>query len=132
MSKIRIEIPPPDLSAYREGNTGIPYVTRFDSFRPGPHVVVNALIHGNELCGAAALDHLFREGPRPTRGALSLVFADVEAYAEFDLADPLASRYLDEDMNRVWDKKMLEGPRSSSELKRARALRPVFESAVVA
>src|SRR5208282_4711100 len=37
--------------------------------------------------------------------------------------------YLDEDMNRVWDKNILDGERSSSELKRARALRPVFESA---
>jgi len=129
MSKIRIEIPPPDLSPYREGNTGIPYVTRFDSGKPGLFVVVNALIHGNELCGAAALDHLFREGPRPARGALSLVFADVEAYLGFDPADPLASRCRDEDMNRVWDKATLDGPRSSSELKRARALRPVFESA---
>ena len=129
MSKIRIEIPPPDLSPYREGNTGIPYVTRFDSGKPGLFVVVNALIHGNELCGAAALDHLFREGPRPARGALSLVFTDVEAYLGFDPADPLASRCRDEDMNRVWDKATLDGPRSSSELKRARALRPVFESA---
>ncbi len=129
MSEFRIEIPPPDLSPYREGNTGIPYTNRFDSFKPGPHVVVNALIHGNELCGAAALDHLFRSGPRPSRGALTLVFADIEAYAGFDPADPLASRYLDEDMNRVWDKETLDGGRSSSELKRARALRPVFESA---
>lgn len=105
MSKIRIEISPPDLSAYRAGNTGIPYVTRFESGKPGPHVVVNALIHGNELCGAVALDHLFRSDLRPARGALSLVFANVAAYAGFDPADPLASRYLDEDMNRVWDKK---------------------------
>jgi len=129
MSKIRIEISPPDLSPYRAGNTGIPYVTLFESGKPGPHVVVNALIHGNELCGAAALDRLFRSGLRPARGALSLVFADVEAYDRFDPADPLASRYLDEDMNRVWDKATLDGPRSNSELKRARALRPVFESA---
>lgn len=129
MSKFRIEIPPPDLSPYREGNTGIPFVTRFDGGRPGPHVVVNALIHGNELCGAAALDHLFRSGLRPAHGALTLVFADIDAYAGFDPADPLASRYLDEDMNRVWDKATLDGPRSNSELRRARALRPVFESA---
>jgi predicted deacylase len=129
MSKTRIEIAPPDISAYRDGNVDVPYVTRFDSGKPGPSVVVNALIHGNELCGAVALDHLFRSGVRPARGALSLVFANVAAYASFDPADPLASRYLDEDMNRVWDKKILEGPQSNSELKRARALRPVFESA---
>ena len=129
MSKFRIEIKPPDLRDYREGNRGIPYVTSFDSFMPGPHVVVTALMHGNEICGAVALDHLFREGPRPARGTLTLAFANVAAYESFDAADPLGSRYLDEDMNRVWHREILDGAGSSSELERARALRPVFEQA---
>lgn len=30
-----LEVVPRDLSAYRAGNTGIPYVHRFDSGRPG-------------------------------------------------------------------------------------------------
>ena len=129
MSKFRIEIKPPDLQDYREGNRGIPYVTSFDSFKPGPHVVVVALMHGNEICGAVALDHLFREGPRPARGVLTLAFANVAAYESFDAADPLGSRYLDEDMNRVWHRDILDSALSSSELERARALRPVFEQA---
>ncbi len=32
---------------------------------PGPHVLVNALTHGNEICGALALDQLFKSGLRP-------------------------------------------------------------------
>ncbi len=40
-----------------------------------------------------------------------------------------ASRFIDEDFNRVWDKDTLDGPRQSSELARARAMRPVFDSA---
>ena len=34
------ELLPRDLSAYRKGNTGIDYVHRFESGRPGPHVLV--------------------------------------------------------------------------------------------
>lgn len=38
-----LEVLPRDLSAYREGNTGIPYVHRFESGVPGPHVLINAI-----------------------------------------------------------------------------------------
>lgn len=38
----------------REGNTGVDYVHRFDSGVPGPHVLFNALTHGNEFCGMVA------------------------------------------------------------------------------
>src|SRR5262249_39069475 len=61
----RIELVAPDLTAYEAGNTGIPYVWRFASERPGPALMINALTHGNELCGAIALDFLFREQVRP-------------------------------------------------------------------
>ena len=54
-----IEVTAPDIAPYRAGNTGIDYVTSFDSDRPGPHAMINAVTHGNEICGAIALDHLF-------------------------------------------------------------------------
>ena len=41
-----LELAAPDISPYEAGNTGIPYVTSFESGRPGPHVLVNALTHG--------------------------------------------------------------------------------------
>jgi predicted deacylase len=57
------------------------------------------------------------------------VFANISAYARFDAEQPTASRFLDEDMNRLWDPSVLDGPRGSSELARARALRPLIDSA---
>jgi predicted deacylase len=123
-----LELLPPDIAPYEAGNTGIPYVTSFDSGRPGPHVFVNALAHGNEICGAIALDHLFRRGIRPERGKLTLGFANVAAYKAFDPANPAASRFVDEDFNRLWDPATLEGPRDSAELRRARALRPLIDT----
>ncbi len=124
-----IEFVAPDITPYRIGNTGIEYVTSFDSGRAGPHVVLNALTHGNEICGAVALDHLFRSGLRPAFGKLTLCFADVTAYDSFNPANPNATRFIDEDFNRLWDRATLEGTRHSIELARARVLRPVYASA---
>ncbi|HEX6979903.1 MAG TPA: M14 family metallopeptidase [Alphaproteobacteria bacterium] len=124
-----IELTPPDISAYRKGNTGIDYVTRFDSGVPGPHVLVTALVHGNELCGAIALDFLLRSGVRPQRGILTLAFCNVAAFESFDRQNPTASRFIDEDFNRLWSPDVLDGPRRSIELARARELRPVVEAA---
>jgi predicted deacylase len=128
MDSYAIELSAPDISAYAAGNTGIPYVTSFDSGRPGPHVLVNALTHGNEICGAIALDELIRAGVRPTAGKLTLSFANVAAYRRFDAADPTASRFVDEDFNRVWDAAVLGGPRKSAELARARELRALIDT----
>jgi predicted deacylase len=125
----RIELNPPDITPYRSGNTGIDYVTTFDSGVSGPHVVINALTHGNELCGAVALDYLFRLNVRPQRGKLTFSFANVAAYQYFDPERPTASRYVDEDFNRLWAEDVLDGPRDSVELRRARRMRPLFDQA---
>ena len=66
-----IEFQPPAISVWRQGNTGVDYVWSFDSGRPGPHVMVQALTHGNEWCGAIAVDSLLRAGVRPRQGRLS-------------------------------------------------------------
>lgn len=124
-----IELSPPDITPYRTGNAGVDYVHVLDSGRPGPNVMVQALTHGNEFCGAIALDWLLREKVVPVRGRLTLAFANVEAYARFDFDDPDASRYIDEDYNRVWADDALTGPRDSIELRRARALRPFVDAA---
>jgi hypothetical protein len=57
-----------------------------------------------------------------------LGYANIEAYHAFDPEDPTASRYLDEDFNRVWDVSTLEGDRDSRELRRAREIRPVIDT----
>ncbi len=123
-----VAITAPDITPYEAGNTGIPYVTTFDSGRPGPHVLVNALAHGNEICGAIALDHLFRRNVRPAAGKLTLSFANVAAYRRFDRANPTASRFVDEDWNRLWDAATLDSTRHSTELARARAMRPLIDT----
>jgi predicted deacylase len=124
-----VEVTAPDITPYRAGNTGIDYATSFTADRPGPHVVVMALTHGNEICGAIALDTLFCAGVRPRQGKLTLCFNNVAAYQEFDPRYPIASRYVDEDFNRLWAPPTLDGPRQSSELTRARVLRPLVEDA---
>ena len=97
-----IEISPPDIAPYKKGNTAVDYVHVLDSGKPGPNVMVQALTHGNEFCGAMALDVLFRERIAPLKGKLVLAFANVAAFARFDFDDPDRSRYIDEDINRVW------------------------------
>lgn len=124
-----IELVPPDISGYRAGNTGIPYATTFDSGKPGPHVLLTAVVHGNELCGAITLDFLFRENIRPKRGRMTLAFCNVAAYLQFTPDNPTASRFVDEDFNRVWSLDRLDGTQRSAELARARELRPLVESA---
>src|SRR5579863_8122108 len=103
-----IELLPPNITVYAAGNTGIPYVTSFDSGRAGPHVLINALTHGNEICGAIALDHLLRSALHPVAGKLTLSFANVAAYQRFTPDNPTASRFVDEDFNRLWDEETLD------------------------
>jgi len=124
-----VELTPPDIEPYRAGNTGVEYVTTFDSGVSGPRVLVTALTHGNEICGAIALDRLFSAGLRPRQGKLTLAFDNVAAYRSFDRRYPVVSRFVDEDFNRLWDEATLDGPRQSAELARARALRPFVDAA---
>jgi predicted deacylase len=126
-----VRLPVPDLRDVAGGNTGIPGVWRLESGVPGPQAAVVSLVHGNEFAGAAVLARWLRAGLRPLRGTLTLVFANLNAFARFDPADPTLSRYVDEDLNRLWHPTILDGPRDSLELRRARALRPVVEAAEV-
>ena len=125
----RIEVAQRDLGPYRAGNTGIPYVHRFDSGRPGPHVLVNALTHGNEICGMVAATHLLDAGVRPRIGTLTVSFANVQAYEAFDRDKPFDNRQLVHNLNRLWSPEWLEGEEDSPELRRARELRPVVAAA---
>lgn len=124
-----LEVLPRDLSAYREGNTGIDYVHRFESGKPGPHVLINALTHGNEICGMVAATHLLDTGVRPLIGTLTVSFANVAAYESFDPSCPFESRQLVHNLNRIWSAAELDGTEESPELLRARALRPVVAAA---
>jgi predicted deacylase len=124
-----IEIEPPDIERYRSGNAGVDFVHVLDSGKPGPNVMIQALTHGNEFCGAIALDLLFKEKIFPSKGTLTLAFANVAAFARFNRDDPDRARYIDEDYNRVWGDDVLLGARDSAELRRARELRPFVDAA---
>jgi len=124
-----IELQAPDIACWQEGGTGVDWVHAFDSGKAGSNVMAQALTHGNEICGAIALDWLLRQRFRPQRGSLTLAFANVEAYARFDPADPFPSRLVEEDYNRVWADECLFGPGDTVELRRARQLRPFVDAA---
>ncbi len=128
--RLPVHIAAPDIRRWMDGNAARGAWT-FAAEAPGPHVCVVALTHGNEIAGAVVLDRWLRQQLRPVAGRLSLVFANLDAYARFDAHDPTASRFLEQDLNRVWDRDMLDGPGRSSELRRARALRPLLDSADV-
>lgn len=110
----------PDLSAWRAGNTGVEGVWRFEATAPGREVLVTALVHGNETCGAWALAAALEAGLRPRRGALTLAFVNLQAYPD--------RRCVDQDFNRLWGAAARHDG-GAAEQARARALRPVFERA---
>jgi predicted deacylase len=92
-------------------------------------VLLSALVHGNEYSGALALDEFLRSRLQPRRGRITAVFCNVAAFARFDASQPDASRFVDEDFNRVWSPGRLDGPGQSAELARAREIRPLVDRA---
>ncbi|MFY3382528.1 succinylglutamate desuccinylase [Paracidovorax sp. MALMAid1276] len=120
---LAFDLPAPDIAAWRAGNTGTEGVWHFDSGLPGRRVMVSALVHGNELCGAWALKGLLEAGVRPASGTLTLAFCNLQAFDRFDPADHDASRFTEEDLNRQWiDERMAAA--DTAERRRAAALRP--------
>ncbi|MBM3567274.1 MAG: succinylglutamate desuccinylase [Alphaproteobacteria bacterium] len=124
-----LEVVPRDLSAFRRGNRGVDYVHTFDSGRPGKHVLINGLTHGNEFCGMTAFCHLLEHGIRPKAGKLTLSLSNVAAYQSFDPRRPFESRLLVQNFNRIWSDEILDRGERSPEYDRARELRPIFREA---
>ncbi|GAL97935.1 hypothetical protein AA0312_2096 [Acetobacter tropicalis NRIC 0312] len=124
----RIAVPPPDLSPWEAGNCGIPGVHHFEAGQPGPHVALTALMHGNEYSGACALADLLTRAIRPQRGRLSLIFLNLEAFSRFDPQKPTLSRFVEEDMNRLWCADLVRSNHSSVEMERVRQVFPIMET----
>jgi hypothetical protein len=124
--EVRLAVP--DIAPWLEGNTGVRGFTTRTGANPGPHVALLALTHGNEISGGIVLDRLLRAGFTPLRGRLTFGFVNLEAFQRFDPRQPTASRFVDEDINRVWDPAVLDGPRHSAELERAREIRPLIDT----
>ena len=125
LPEFQVHLPVPDLHPWLAGNL-LPGVWSFTAPEPGPHVALVSLVHGNEIAGALLLARWLEQGLRPLRGRLTFIFANTAAFARFDPADPTISRFVDDDLNRVWDDRLLASHRRSTELDRARALRPLM------
>ena len=127
-----VEIERPDISRWRNGNAGH-YVNAFSASEPGADVLISSLVHGNEYAGAIALHELL-EALQSERlplhsGRITAVFANIAGFDRFDATNPDASRFVDQDFNRVWSEVVLDGAQQSSELTRAREIRPFVERA---
>src|SRR5271165_634294 len=123
-----VQITAPDIGRWLAGNTGVPGFTTRDSGVAGPHVALLAITHGNEVAGAIVLDRLLDAGLTPARGRLTFGFVNLAAYERFDPRQPTVSRFVDEDINRLWDTAVLDSARRSAELDRAREIRPLIDT----
>ena len=94
-----VELVNPDISPYKNSNTGIDYVITLDSGLNGPHVFISSIVHGNEPCGALAIDWFLKNDFRPLSGKLTLGFMNIEAYLAFDPLNPNRTRWVEEDFN---------------------------------
>lgn len=120
---------PPGITRWAESDSGTHYVHERCGCTPGPDVLVAALVHGNEYSGAIAVSDLLASNWLPAHGRVTFAFCNVAAFERFDAAAPDASRYVDEDFNRVWSTARLDSSAVSSELIRARQLRPFVDRA---
>jgi succinylglutamate desuccinylase len=123
-------LPSPD--ALCGSNCGTPGVWRWGSTQPGQRIVITALVHGNEVCGAAALWNVVQQKPMPRSGSLTLVFCNLAAYAKLNDANKDECRLVDEDLNRVWGR--LDQPAGAAdtyETRRAREILPFVGDADV-
>lgn len=127
-TSLPFELAPPDIDAWRAGNTGTEGVWEFDSGQPGRTLMISALIHGNELCGAWAVKGLLEAGVRPLQGRLILAFCNLAAFDRFDADNHDASRFVDEDLNRQWSAERIQAG-GTQERQRALALLPFVTQA---
>jgi predicted deacylase len=124
LSSHPVQTQAPNIAYWEASASGVPYVHERQGAAPGPDVLVTALVHGNEYSGAIAVGDLLASNWQPARGRVTFAFCNVAAFERFDAQAPDASRYIDEDFNRVWSAGLLDSSEQSVELARARQLRP--------
>jgi predicted deacylase len=127
-----VDLLPPHLARWHASASGVPYVHERQGNATGPNVLVTALVHGNEYAGAIVIDALLASGWNPARGRVTFAFCNVAAFERFHADEPDASRFIDEDFNRVWSDTRLDAGNQASvragkpsvELQRARQILP--------
>ena len=122
---------PPNITRWAGAGSvhHVRYVHERQGSAPGPDVLLTALVHGNEYSGAIVLSELLASGWLPSCGRVTVAFCNVAAFEQFDAQQPDASRFVDEDLNRVWSLQRLDSTAHSTELDRARQLRPLVDRA---
>ena len=123
-----IEVAFPDLARWAAGNARHPVRLDVRGRTPGPHVLVQALTHGNEVCGAIALDWLLGEGLRPDARHAFGVLRQRRRLRELRPRRPvrvaLRRRGLQPPVDRRGARRLAPEPPISS---RARELRPLYD-----
>ena len=132
---VATRMPPIEVDVSRSRALGAPATPAsptswtFASERAGPHVTIQALTHGNEVCGAIALDWLLREGVRPVRGTLTICFANVEAYQSVRPCRPFRVALRRRGFQPAVDAgSARRAARRRVDLARARELRPLYDA----
>ncbi len=128
MKPYPVNLLPPNISRWAASGC-VPYVHERLGAAPGPEVLVTALVHGNEYSGAIVMGELLASGWQPANGRVTFAFCNVAAFDRFDVTTPDASRYVDEDFNRVWSTARLASSDANTELARARQLQPLVARA---
>ena len=93
-------------------------VGTFEGELPGPLIIVIAALHGNEPAGVQALEMVFealeherRDNPDfQFHGKLIGLIGNTQAYL-------LRQRYMEQDINRMWNAELLEDIKSSEQEK---------------
>ena len=96
---------------------------------PGPTIALVALTHGNEPVGLSLFEKLIQTGicDRIQSGKIILVCSNIRAHEAFLLQDdPLKFRFIDHDMNRIWNDDFIEG---SNEYKRRELMKEILSQA---
>lgn len=77
------------------------------SWKPGPKIWIVAMLHGNETIWWEI--HNFLREKTIHNGEIHLIIWNIEASNKFLLQDnPLSYRYIDHDLNRIWDETFVE------------------------
>lgn len=118
-------------AALRDGLVeGVQQAVRIESGRPGPHVVIVAIIHGNETCGLSAMRAILTKRSAILRGRITMIAANVAGHARRIAGQPQVGRFVDEDMNRLWSESRLAGDGADTiESRRARSIAPLCRQA---
>ena len=69
LPSFEVRLVAPDIDRWVAGNTGVAGFTTRVSDKPGPHVALLAITHGNEIAGAIVLDRLLHEAWLPCTAA---------------------------------------------------------------